>query len=565
MRALFAFVSLLLLNLTSSSQNTDLPSPSANIQTIPSGSYVIAMDNTNQLNNGSDFNLKSYGLVVHLLNNNKKVKWVITAGKVKDATDISVNAVKIKPVAGVTAAYNFKAGPFVIFAADTLGVAALIDGFNSGISNTNDKVKVYKTTASTTADIRYDLTGFIPKAAILDDGASTAIHIAYMTACNITSANYKVAVGTDLLTDCYTFASEAHNTNTGTTVDNAIASIHRFAEFGGNFLAQCHSIDNYENNSLGHFQTSGNITIENYGGGTNITYGNPDLSFSQYEGAYSISKGGSLKNWSMPANSGINNFHKHAKAIGDTTVIGASVSKLKTGAGGLVFYIGNHRFDDALTTLSSINGLRMYMNAFLTPVSIANSCTVGEHYMYPLSMTVLSFNGALDQSRAKLNWEVYENETIRYFEVQSSVDRFHFVTSGKINGSLEPGKATYSFQEGIPAGIIYYRLMIKSQDNIVRYSKMIVLDNRSPETNGIILVSNPLVEDKLSFIFKSAVNEKASLKITDLSGRLVFTQALDLRNGKNYYQVLLPSALTDGIYVAELKTGMGRFTQKFIK
>jgi hypothetical protein len=63
------------------SQNTDLPGPATNLQTLPLDSYIIAMDNTNQLNSSALFNLKAYGLVVYLLNNNIKVKWVITAGK----------------------------------------------------------------------------------------------------------------------------------------------------------------------------------------------------------------------------------------------------------------------------------------------------------------------------------------------------------------------------------------------------------------------------------------------------------------------------------------------------
>lgn len=48
----------------------DLPSPVANLQTLVAGSYVIPMDNTLQQNAGGYFNLKTYGLIVHLLNNN---------------------------------------------------------------------------------------------------------------------------------------------------------------------------------------------------------------------------------------------------------------------------------------------------------------------------------------------------------------------------------------------------------------------------------------------------------------------------------------------------------------
>ncbi|MCH8905303.1 MAG: hypothetical protein IIA45_15500, partial [Bacteroidetes bacterium] len=49
-------------------QGPDLPSPAANIETIPMGSYVIAMDNDNQ-SIISPFNLKAYGLANELLQN----------------------------------------------------------------------------------------------------------------------------------------------------------------------------------------------------------------------------------------------------------------------------------------------------------------------------------------------------------------------------------------------------------------------------------------------------------------------------------------------------------------
>src|SRR5438552_9643682 len=82
-----------LIQVTAFSQLPDLPSSatSYDVQSMPAGSYVIGMDNTTQAN-GVLFNLKAYGLVVHLLNNNIRVRWIIKPGKIKDAIDFSVNA-----------------------------------------------------------------------------------------------------------------------------------------------------------------------------------------------------------------------------------------------------------------------------------------------------------------------------------------------------------------------------------------------------------------------------------------------------------------------------------------
>ena len=95
--ALFAMLLLVNLVLCPNIFAQSLPSPTANLKTLAAGSYVIAMDNTNQANSNNEFNLKSYGLVVYLLNNNVKIKWVIKAGKLKDGVDFSVNASRLKP------------------------------------------------------------------------------------------------------------------------------------------------------------------------------------------------------------------------------------------------------------------------------------------------------------------------------------------------------------------------------------------------------------------------------------------------------------------------------------
>src|SRR5690554_909324 len=61
----------------------ELPSPTPNIETIPAGSWIIAMDNTNQGISGI-MNLKAYGLAVELLHASIPLKWIIKSGKSKD-------------------------------------------------------------------------------------------------------------------------------------------------------------------------------------------------------------------------------------------------------------------------------------------------------------------------------------------------------------------------------------------------------------------------------------------------------------------------------------------------
>ena len=81
---------------------------SQTIEIIPAGSYVIAMDN--ELQGGSNFNLKTYGLIVRLLHAEVPLKWAIKSGKSKNGTDFSANASRITPTLQNSSMRNFKSG-----------------------------------------------------------------------------------------------------------------------------------------------------------------------------------------------------------------------------------------------------------------------------------------------------------------------------------------------------------------------------------------------------------------------------------------------------------------------
>ena len=362
--------------------------------TIPAGATVISvtvttvtlsvaptgtqnnkgLDFGNIVYSGADFNLKAYGLLVHLLNNNVKLKWIIKPGKIKDANDFSVNANRVKPSVGAAADFNFAGGPFVIFQQDTTGVAALVQSFNGAASS--DDVKMYKTNADVSVDVRYSyfINGVVwkPKAAILDDGGNAHIHESYMINAGVPLLNYSIENSPGLVSGCYTFATEPHNSN---APDAIIKAISDFVHFGGNFLAECAAVRTYELSTLARFQSTNGFDNANENGDPPTwNYSNTDLPYFQINGYFGIAdEGGSLKDWvipSAPVNPPTNNFHYFTSGTNSgLNYTNASVSKLipSSQLGGLVFYLGSHSYDGANDY--DINGQRMYLNAFLIPTN----------------------------------------------------------------------------------------------------------------------------------------------------------------------------------------------------
>ncbi len=573
MKTIVPFLLFLFATISANTQSTkDLPSPVANLQTLAAGSYVIPMDNTLQANASGHFNLKTYGLIVHLLNYGVKVKWAIAAGKAKDGTDFSGTATKLLPSTTVVPSiYNFLAGPFVISAADTTGVAAIVEAYytNNGLTG-NDRPAVYKLTlGSLNVDIRYDLTGFIPKAAVLNDGANTPVHLGYMTKAAIPTTNYNVASALDLLTHCYTFASEPHIDDS--LMNTAYADAVRiFVSYGGNFLAQCEAILSYENRTNGHFHSTNGFTKVN----TNITsaqtvYTNPDLAYSQYHGVFRIWQGGSVRNWVLSSGSSYqNNAHNHATGPSNTPV-GASVSKINssTQAGGLIYYIGSHEFTSE-TDIESINGIRMYMNALLTPTGLGLKCGItGQIMMWVLSLKLEEFNAQQKNEYAELTWTASRSSTASQFIVERSTDGTTFREAGIVFSKTGVEEAvSYRFKElirGANGTNLYYRIRTEDNRGKYEYSEVRVLKIGAPNGPATITTfPNPVVSKVIVGLPAGWNGKQINYELVDLNGK---SAARFNGTVNSQTQELNVSHLTGGYYYLRVNCNGEQISKKIFK
>ncbi|HWJ91481.1 MAG TPA: T9SS type A sorting domain-containing protein [Flavisolibacter sp.] len=536
-------------------RSQDLPNPPSNVMNLPKGSLVIPMDNTYQLNSAGLFNLKAYGLVVSLLNKRVRIRWVIKSGKAKDGIDFTVASDLSKPTTTATGiTRNFKAGPFVIFQQDTTGVGVLINAYYALYGLTGaDRPNVYVTTNNVNVDVRYTVVA--PKGAILTDGGNQNIHVGYMVAAGIPTQNYALSAG-DNLTNCFSFASEPHNTNTGPLVDTAIAHIKKFVLLGGNFLAQCAAVSNYENNAYGRFQTTSGVTVANTNIGPTLLYPNPDLSYSQFEGAYFGYDGQSVvQNWQL-SGVGINNYHNHATGSGAfTTNIVASVSKL-TSSGGMVFYIGCHDYLAVAPSALTNNGLRMYMNAFLTPST----------FTCPLPLSLISFSGSMNNNRPELHWTTGENETGDHFELQRSFDGIQFTLAAYIPVTAKEGLESYSYKEqAMFTGTVYYRLKMVNKNFSEKLSKIIVLKDREGNASGKLSILENPVGAAVNLQYTAQTSTTAKAVIYNTSGGKIFETSVPVRSGNNIISMPLDAKIPAGMYILEIASSGERATARMIK
>jgi len=348
----------------------DLDPVTDTLQTVPAGSYVIAMDNTLQNDPTYNvFNIKAYGLLGTILDNQIELFWAIRAGKAKDDTDFVATATQVLPNSGAASLRLFRAGPFIVEPIDSIGFLAVVNTFNA--ANPGHAVNVYQLTTSARVDIRYILRQK-PRAAILNDGTNAPIMLNYMALASMPTANYtELSTAAHLSDSCYTFASEPHN---GAPVSSVIDSIHAFVtDYGGNFLAQCLAVTEYENATNGRFQSTLGIQEIAPGNNATITFPHPDLSFTQFQGSFDgDSINSSVPSWELESGSVFTNGTEKIQEFqpsADSSIICLSVSKNGSGLGHLVFYAGGHDYGVA-NDPNRVNGMRAYFDAMFTPSNV---------------------------------------------------------------------------------------------------------------------------------------------------------------------------------------------------
>jgi len=532
-RKLLCYFSFCLLVITTKAQ--DLPGASANSQIAPAGSYVIAMDNVNQatsiINSSSGaylFNLKAYGLAVWLLDVNYKLRWVIKAGKTKDAIDFSASAERIAPSYQAAQNRDFLSGPILIFPQDTLAAYAVIGIYNSFLPD-SCKVKVYRLQNDVMVDVRYNLTK-PPKAALLHD--SCDIHRNYMEMASVPTINYRCLPNASTLRmQCYTFASDPHVTPNEVTPADA-DSIYNFVMAGGNFLAECEGVESFE--GLKKFQSATGVVIDPTGGqfnnfNNNVFYDNPDMAYGQYQGSFKPWLRGAQKVWRY-SGTNTNNFYSvtSCKRNGaDDLNYVATVSKLTSDTGSLVFYLGNHEYytHDCHTCVSGtsasqeeVNGVRLYLNALLIPSKFLKCVNV---YDIPLAVTLTGFNvyKRTDES-AQLKWAASNEDESMWYIIEHSTNGNDFNMIAKVDANGTEGRDfNYDFLHTNPAeGINYYRIKMVSPTGKPTYSQVrkIVFDKKHMSLH---LFPNP-ASDKVQIMVDAKEGERMLVEFYDISGHL---------------------------------------------
>lgn len=177
----------------------------------------------------------------------------------------------------------------------------------------------------------------------------------------------------------------------------------------------------------------------------------------------------------------------------------------------------------------------------------------GEEGFLPVNL--LSFSAEKQDNRNLILWATASEINNNYFTVERSLDAKSFEEIGTVNGAgTSNSNRYYQFVDASEIiSTIYYRLKQTDYDGQFSYSQTIALENSQLNQN---LNSAVLQETSLDLIVTSSTNSAAFIKIYSTDGRLLMETKLILNNGKQSYQIDIPS-LPSGLYFINLVSDQG--------
>lgn len=214
----------------------------------------------------------------------------------------------------------------------------------------------------------------------------------------------------------------------------------------------------------------------------------------------------------------------------------------------VVSQTGSVTFSGAGTWYDYLNGTTI----IATGATQSFTLQPGEYHVYlnmnaALPVTLISFNGKNNGNKNVLSWVVANEQDLNYYELQRSNDGQNFSDISQINAT---GKANYSFSDNIIPGtssIYYYRLKSVDKDGNFKYSTVVKL-KMMVSAKFAIVNPNPFKE-KLQLNIESPTQDKATLIMTDLSGRQLFKQYKVLSAGNNEVQINETGKFSKGTYL----------------
>ncbi|MEO6637801.1 MAG: T9SS type A sorting domain-containing protein, partial [Ginsengibacter sp.] len=247
---------------------------------------------------------------------------------------------------------------------------------------------------------------------------------------------------------------------------------------------------------------------------------------------------------------------------------------LKLGQGGAsIVVIGNFDVVPQTGSVTFQNAGTWYdylSGTTITATGASQSFTLqpGEYHVYlntnaALPVTLINFDGKNSGNKNMLSWKVANETGLDYYELQRSNDGQNFAGFATINAT---GKTNYSFIDILNGGlspVYYYRLKSVDKDGNSKLSPIIKI--KISASGGFAVVNPNPFKDNLKVNIESASQDRATLIITDISGRQLLKQNRNLFAGQNLVEISEAGKLAKGSYLLTITSTQQKQNIRIVK
>ena len=182
---------------------------------------------------------------------------------------------------------------------------------------------------------------------------------------------------------------------------------------------------------------------------------------------------------------------------------------------------------------------------------LTNSYTVAS----AAPVTLVSFNGVLENKIVELDWLTATELNTSHFSIQHSTNGSSFIEIGSVK-AIGVGSNNYKFTDLTPAeGINYYRLQNVDKNGSYSYSKVIAV-NFAGSPNKFAVYPTLTHDGNVSVRINQSTASTATIKVIDINGRVLQISKVSIAEGSNLIPCKIIAA--KGVYIVNVETSTGK-------
>ncbi len=189
----------------------------------------------------------------------------------------------------------------------------------------------------------------------------------------------------------------------------------------------------------------------------------------------------------------------------------------------------------------------------------------GSFTVLPVKMNY--FKGGESSNRNILNWQASCTAEQIIFDIERSSNGMQFKSIGKITANQDRCSLPFTFYDDKPLpGANYYRLRMTDEDGRFAFSNILVLNVKIKSIQMLGLSPNVVTTEEPIITILSTNKNDVLLTITDITGRRVQSQTVNLKPGTNNLSIktntLIKGSYMLGVYAAEEAPQSTRFIKQ---